>query len=65
MCKRLLYRGRDFGIKQEKGFSMDHFELVSQYKPTFIIVRNKTLTAQVYSEFKAFFSYNAVEYIVS
>ncbi len=44
---------------------MDHFELVSQYKPTFIIVRNKTLTAQVYSEFKAFFSYNAVEYIVS
>ena len=34
-------------------------------KPTLIISHNKTLAAQLYSEFKAFFPDNAVEYFVS
>ena len=34
-------------------------------KPTLILSHNKTLAAQLYSEFKQFFPYNAVEYFVS
>ncbi|MDD3773796.1 MAG: excinuclease ABC subunit UvrB [Patescibacteria group bacterium] len=34
-------------------------------KPTLIISHNKTLAAQLYSEFKAFFPKNAVKYFVS
>ncbi len=34
-------------------------------KPTLIISHNKTLAAQLYSEFKAFFPQNAVEYFIS
>lgn len=34
-------------------------------KPTLILTHNKTLTAQLYGEFKAFFPDNAVEYFVS
>lgn len=34
-------------------------------KPTLILSHNKTLAAQLYSEFKAFFPNNAVEYFVS
>ena len=34
-------------------------------KPTLIISHNKTLAAQLYSEFKTFFPKNAVEYFVS
>ena len=34
-------------------------------KPTLIIAHNKTLAAQLYSEFKTFFPHNAVEYFVS
>jgi excinuclease ABC subunit B len=34
-------------------------------KPTLIISHNKTLAAQLYSEFKMFFPENAVEYFVS
>jgi len=34
-------------------------------KPTLILAHNKTLAAQLYSEFKAFFPHNAVEYFVS
>lgn len=34
-------------------------------KPTLILSHNKTLAAQLYSEFKAFFPNNAVEYYVS
>ena len=34
-------------------------------KPTLIISHNKTLAAQLYEEFKAFFPENAVEYFVS
>lgn len=34
-------------------------------KPTLILCHNKTLAAQLYSEFKKFFPHNAVEYFVS
>lgn len=34
-------------------------------KPTLVISPNKTLAAQLYSEFKAFFPNNAVEYFIS
>lgn len=34
-------------------------------KPTLVLSHNKTLAAQLYSEFKAFFPENAVEYYVS
>ena len=34
-------------------------------KPTLVIAHNKTLAAQLYSEFKEFFPENAVEYFVS
>lgn len=34
-------------------------------KPTLVLSHNKTLAAQLYSEFKAFFPNNAVEYFVS
>ena len=34
-------------------------------RPTLIVSHNKTLAAQLYSEFKAFFPQNAVEYFVS
>ena len=34
-------------------------------KPTLVISHNKTLAAQLYSEFKSFFPNNAVEYFVS
>ena len=34
-------------------------------KPTLILAHNKTLAAQLYSEFKEFFPDNAVEYFVS
>ena len=33
--------------------------------PTLVISHNKTLAAQLYSEFKEFFPHNAVEYFVS
>lgn len=49
------------------------FKLHSEYqptgdqpqKPTLVIAHNKTLAAQLYSEFKEFFPENAVEYFVS
>jgi len=34
-------------------------------RPTLVISHNKTLAAQLYTEFKHFFPYNAVEYFVS
>ena len=34
-------------------------------KPTLVIAHNKTLAAQLYSEFREFFPENAVEYFVS
>lgn len=34
-------------------------------KPTLVLAHNKTLVSQLYSEFRAFFPHNAVEYFVS
>ena len=34
-------------------------------RPALILSHNKTLAAQLYGEFKAFFPHNAVEYFVS
>ena len=34
-------------------------------KPTLIMTHNKTLAAQLYSEFKSFFPHNHVEYFIS
>ena len=34
-------------------------------RPTLVLSHNKTLAAQLYQEFKAFFPNNAVEYFVS
>src|SRR5260370_38850290 len=40
-------------------------ELAALVKPTLMIYHNKTLEAQLYSEFKQFIPENAVEYFVS
>jgi len=47
-----------------KTFTMAHVVARVQ-KPTLVIAPNKTLAAQLYGEFKAFFPENAVEYFVS
>jgi len=47
-----------------KTFSMAHV-IKNIGRPTLIISHNKTLAAQLYSEFKEFFPHNAVEYFVS
>ncbi|MGL5717698.1 MAG: excinuclease ABC subunit UvrB [Paraclostridium sp.] len=47
-----------------KTFTMANI-IKSVQKPTLIIAHNKTLAAQLYSEFKEFFPENAVEYFVS
>ncbi|MBI4834546.1 MAG: excinuclease ABC subunit UvrB [Planctomycetes bacterium] len=47
-----------------KTFSMAHV-IQNTGKPTLIISHNKTLAAQLYSEFKEFFPNNAVHYFVS
>ena len=39
--------------------------IASLGRPAIIMAHNKTLAAQLYGEFKAFFPYNAVEYFVS
>lgn len=47
-----------------KTFTMAN--VIKQYnKPTLVLSHNKTLAAQLYSEFKAFFPENAVNYFVS
>ncbi len=47
-----------------KTFTMANI-IAQVQKPTLIISHNKTLAAQLYSEFKEFFPENAVEYFVS
>lgn len=47
-----------------KTFTMSH--VIKEYnRPTLIISHNKTLAAQLYSEFKSFFPNNAVEFFIS
>ena len=47
-----------------KTFSMAHVIAACQ-RPTLVMAPNKTLAAQLYSEFAQFFPHNAVEYFVS
>ncbi len=47
-----------------KTFTMTHVVKALQ-RPTLVLAHNKTLAAQLYSEFKQFFPNNAVEYFVS
>lgn len=47
-----------------KTFTMANV-IESVQKPTLVLAHNKTLAAQLYSEFKQFFPENAVEYFVS
>ncbi len=47
-----------------KTFSVAHV-IAEIQRPTIILAHNKTLAAQLYGEFKAFFPNNAVEYFVS
>jgi excinuclease ABC subunit B len=47
-----------------KTFAISHV-IANINKPTLVISHNKTLAAQLYSEFKALFPHNAVEYFVS
>ncbi|MFC2035193.1 excinuclease ABC subunit UvrB [Chloroflexota bacterium] len=47
-----------------KTFTMAN-TIMREQKPTLIISHNKTLAAQLYTEFKEFFPNNAVEYFVS
>ena len=68
-----LVKGFQAGKKQQtllgvtgsgKTFTMANV-IAKLNKPTIILAHNKTLAAQLYSEFKAFFPHNAVEYFVS
>jgi len=68
-----LVKGFETGKKQQtllgvtgsgKTFTMANV-IAKLNKPTIILAHNKTLAAQLYSEFKAFFPHNAVEYFVS
>ncbi|MGE8540493.1 excinuclease ABC subunit UvrB [Acinetobacter sp. ANC 3813] len=47
-----------------KTFTMANVIAQTQ-RPTIVMAHNKTLAAQLYGEFKAFFPHNAVEYFVS
>jgi excinuclease ABC subunit B len=47
-----------------KTYSMSHV-IANHNKPTLVLAHNKTLAAQLYSEFRDFFPDNAVEYFVS
>ncbi len=68
-----LLQGLDDGLSHQsllgvtgsgKTFTMAQVIAQAQ-RPTMILAHNKTLAAQLYSEFKAFFPDNAVEYFVS
>ena len=68
-----LVEGIKSGFKQQtllgvtgsgKTFTMANIVQKVQ-KPTLVMCHNKTLAAQLYSEFKEFFPHNAVEYFVS
>ena len=47
-----------------KTFTMAHV-IQELQRPALVLAHNKTLAAQLYSEFKEFFPHNAVEYFVS
>lgn len=68
-----LKKGLDAGEREQtllgvtgsgKTFTMANL-IVDQQVPTLVLAHNKTLAAQLYSEFKAFFPDNEVHYFVS
>ena len=68
-----LTQGRSQGMEQQtllgvagsgKTFTIANV-IEGVQKPTLVLAHNKTLAAQLYSEFKMFFPENAVEYFVS
>jgi len=68
-----LSEGIKSGIKEQtlmgvtgsgKTFTMANI-IANVNKPTLVLAHNKTLAAQLCSEFKEFFTENAVEYFVS
>jgi len=68
-----LVRGVNQGMRKQlllgvtgsgKTYTMANVIAQTQ-RPTIIMAHNKTLAAQLYGEFKAFFPHNAVEYFVS
>ena len=68
-----LVEGLNKGLKHQvllgvtgsgKTFTMSNV-IAEMNKPTLIISHNKTLAAQLYSEFKSFFPHNAVEFFIS
>ncbi len=70
---RMLSEGVNQGLERQtlngatgtgKTFVIAHLILNTQ-RPTLVISHNKTLAAQLYTEFKTFFPENAVEYFVS
>ena len=68
-----LYEGINTGIEHQvllgvtgSGKTFTISNVIAKYnKPTLIISHNKTLAAQLYSEFKSFFPNNAVEFFIS
>ncbi len=70
---RALNEGLNSGRKSQvlmgvtgsgKTFTMANL-IAAQRRPTLVLSHNKTLAAQLYSEFKEFFPHNAVHYFVS
>lgn len=70
---RELVDGLNSGLKHQillgatgtgKTFTLAH-TIAEVNRPTLVMAHNKTLAAQLYSEFKRFFPNNAVEYFVS
>ncbi|MEO5627805.1 MAG: excinuclease ABC subunit UvrB [Candidatus Saccharimonadales bacterium] len=68
-----LNKGIEDGVKEQtllgvtgsgKTFTMANV-IQAQQKPTLVLCHNKTLAAQLYSEFRSFFPDNAVHYFVS
>ena len=68
LCKGLNENKRDqvlLGVTGSgKTFTMAHV-IQELQRPAMVLAHNKTLAAQLYSEFKSFFPNNAVEYFVS
>ena len=60
-CKNIVLQGV---TGSGKTFTMANV-IEKLNKPTLVLAHNKTLAAQLYSEFKTFFPKNAVEYFVS
>ncbi len=69
----ILSKGLEVGLENQtligvtgsgKTFTMANI-IQNLQKPTLVLAHNKTLAAQLYSEFKEFFPENAVEYFVS